>query len=77
MIACLIGADWGEQGARGGKKDRKGRQFVDAQKDRGVEGWGGAIRNESLYNPICSVRSSSKKQKGFCEIKPGFKWRFT
>lgn len=44
MIICLIGANWGERR----QKDSKGRQFVDAQKDMGVEGWGSHQKQEII-----------------------------
>ncbi len=63
MIVCVIGADWGEQGVRGGKKTVKEDNLLMLKK---IWVWrrGGAIRNKRLYYPICSVRSSNKK-KGF------------
>lgn len=60
MIVCLIRADWGEQGAREGKKTVKDNNLLMVRKIQVTMG-GAAIKHTRLYNPICSVKSSNKK----------------
>ena len=53
MIACLIGADWGEERQKDGKEDH----LLMLKK---IE-VGEFIRHMRLYNPICSLKSGNTK----------------